>query len=186
MAKRSNKADDETMTLEEALATPVEKEPKAEVRKKAFVSTDGIMCRSVTPGSLFVDGPKTGMTYIFSDYGDETEIEYRDLKAMVMTKSINVFGPRIIVDDADFIAEMPQLSSFYDKQYSVKDLKKILDLPINEMVSKIKELPVNAQNNLKTLAASAIEKGTIDSIRKIRALDELWGTQFDFFSSTEE
>ena len=54
------------------------------------------------------------------------------------------------------------------------------------MVGKIKELPVNAQNNLKTLAASAIERGTIDSIRKIRALDELWGTQFDFFSSTEE
>lgn len=186
MAKRK----DEVNTLAELLEEETEVKEKAPVKtepkKKSFTSTDAILCRSVTPGELFVDGPKTGMTYSFSAYGDETEIEYRDLKALVMTKSVNIFGPRFVVQDADFIAEMPQLQDFYSKKFTTKDLKKILTLPVDEMLNAIKNLPESAESNLKSLAATAIDNGSLDSVRKIKALDNLWGTKFDVFSSPEE
>lgn len=159
----------------------VEKPEKVD-KKKAFVSTEGILCRSVTPGSLFVDGPKSGMMYTFAAYGDEAEIEYRDLKGLIMMKSPNVFAPRFVIEDKDFIAEVPQLDQFYTKQFSTKDLRKILELPVAEMISAIGKLPEGAQQNMKTIAATAISNGALDSIKKIKALDELWGTQFDAFS----
>lgn len=171
--------------VEEPVVEIVEKPTKAE-KKKDFKSTDGVVCRSVTPGSLFVDGPKSGMLYTFAAYGDEAEIEYRDLKGLIMMRSPNVFTPRFIVEDADFIAETPQLDAFYSKQFSTKDLRKILELSVEEMVTEIKKLPSGAQDNMKTLAATAIGEGNLDSIKKIKALDELWGTQFDAFSGSED
>ena len=171
--------------VEEPVVEIVEKPTKVE-KKKDFKSTDGVVCRSVTPGSLFVDGPKSGMLYTFAAYGDEAEIEYRDLKGLIMMRSPNIFTPRFIVEDADFIAETPQLDAFYSKQFSAKDLRKILELPVEEMVTEIKKLPSGAQDNRKTLAATAIGEGNLDSIKKIKALDELWGTQFDAFSGSED
>lgn len=171
--------------VEEPVVEIVEKPTKVE-KKKDFKSTDGVVCRSVTPGSLFVDGPKSGMLYTFAAYGDEAEIEYRDLKGLIMMRSPNIFTPRFIVEDVDFIAETPQLDAFYSKQFSTKDLRKILELPVEEMVEEIKKLPSGAQDNMKTLAATAIGEGNLDSIKKIKALDELWGTQFDAFSGSED
>ncbi len=171
--------------VEEPVVEIGERPTKAE-KKKDFKSTDGVICRSVTPGSLFVDGPKSGMLYTFAAYGDEAEIEYRDLKGLIMMRSPNIFTPRFIVEDADFIAETPQLDAFYSKQFSAKDLRKILELPVEEMVTEIKKLPSGAQDNMKTLAATAIGEGNLDSIKKIKALDELWGTQFDAFSGSED
>ena len=171
--------------VEEPVVEIVEKPTKAD-KKKDFKSTDGVVCRSVTPGSLFVDGPKSGMLYTFAAYGDEAEIEYRDLKGLIMMRSPNIFTPRFIVEDADFIAETPQLDAFYSKQFSTKDLRKILELPVEEMVAEIKKLPSGAQDNMKTLAATAIGEGNLDSIKKIKALDELWGTQFVAFSGSKD
>lgn len=188
--KERNKTNRETVeNIEEVKEEVLEEEtPKAKEKpkkKKVFVSTDGILCRSVTPGALFVDGPKSGMLYTFSNYGDETEIEYRDLKAMVMTQSVRLFSPNFVVEDEDFIAEVPQLAKFYEKQFTIKDLRKILFLPIDEMLDAIKNLPANAKDNLKSLAATAIDNGSLDSIRKIKALDEIFGTQFILFSTEE-
>ncbi len=167
--------------VEEVKEEKVKVEKKAK-KKKTFVSTDGILCRSVTPGALYIDGQKSGMTYVFANYGDETEIEYRDLKAMVMTQANRMFTPNFIVEDEDFISEIPQLAKFYEKQFTIKDLRKILELPVGEMVETINELPTGAKENMKSIVATAIENGTLDSIRKIRALDEIWGTSFAMFS----
>jgi hypothetical protein len=104
---------------------------------------------------------------------------------MVMTHSVRLFSPNFVVEDEDFIAEVPQLAKFYEKQFTVKDLRKILFLPIDEMLDAIKNLPANAKDNLKSLAATAIDNGSLDSIRKIKALDEVFGTQFILFSTEE-
>ena len=170
--------------VEEPMVEVIEKPTKVD-KKRDFKSTDGVVCRSVTPGSLFVDGPKSGMLYTFAAYGDEAEIEYRDLKGLIMMRSPNIFDPRFIIEDVDFIAETPQLDAFYSKQFSTKDLRKVLELPVSEMVEAIKKLPSGAQDNMKTIAATAIGEGNLDSIKKIKALDELWGTQFDAFSSED-
>lgn len=185
MAKHSEEIVETIETKESEPKAETVKEEKKTKKKKVFISTDGIMCKSVTPGSLYIDGPKSGMTYTFSNYGDETEIEYRDLKAMVMTQSVRLFTPNFVVEDEDFIAEVPQLAKFYEKQFSAKDLRNILFLPVNEMIEEINKLPTGAQENIKAIAATAVNNGSLDSIRKIRALDELWGTQFSVFSDEE-
>lgn len=148
-------------------------------QKKVFDQSEGVMCHSVTQGGLFVEGPKTSMIYRFIDYGDECEIEYRDLTALVRSKSSYVYHPYFIIDDEDFIAEFPQIVKFYDEQYSIKDLKAILKEDVYTMTEAIKKLPATAVENLKTIAATQISNGYIDSIAKVRTLNEIFGTELE-------
>lgn len=90
----------------------VSEEPKKKEKKK-FQQTDLIMCKSVVVGGLFLEGSKTKQIYQWNDYGDESEVEYRDLVAEVRSRSAYVFNPWFIVEDEDFIEEFPQLKQFY-------------------------------------------------------------------------
>lgn len=159
-----------------------EKAPK-KPKKKVFQPSEGIHCRSVVQGGLFMDGTKTQMTYRWVDYGDVVEVEYRDLVAEVRTHSPFVFNPFFIIDDDDFINEFPQLKQFYTQAYSMRELRDILNLPVNEMVAKMKELPKGAIESLKTIASSQVSSGRLDSVKKIKALDDFFGTDLNLLQS---
>jgi len=156
---------------------PVVKEKP--VQKKVFEQSDGVMCRSICSGMLFIQGPKTGMIYQFADYDDETEIEYRDLVAMVRSKDKNVYEPRIVIEDEDFLHEFSAIEKFYADQFKTRDLKAILNMNDNDMADAIKKLPKGAYENIKSIAAFQIANGYIDSRRKIKALNEIFGVDFD-------
>lgn len=156
------------------------KQNKSEPR--TFDPNDGILCRSVTHGKLFVDGLKTGMKYTFLDYDDESDIEYRDLVALVRARDKSVYNPRFIIMDEDFIAEYPTLKKFYSDHFSTKNIKEILTLPDNQMKEEISKLPKGAVDSLKSIAVNQIVSGEIDSVRKIKALDEAFGTDLSLLN----
>lgn len=149
---------------------------------KVFNPNDGIPCRSVTHGKLFVDGIKTGMKYMFIDYDDVADIEYRDLVALVRSRDKSVYNPRFIVMDEDFIAEYPTLKKFYNDHFSTKNIREILNMPDNQMKAEIAKLPKGAVDSLKSIAVNMIVSGEIDSIRKIKALDDAFGTDLSLLN----
>ena len=161
------------------------KEPEVIIKKevipvkKTFEQNDGIMCRSVCSGVLFIQGPKTGTIYQFTDYDDETEIEYRDLVAMVRSKDKNVYEPRIIIEDKDFLNEYSAVEDYYSSQFKTRDIKAILDMNEDEMVEAVKKLPRGALDNLKSIAAFQVANGYLDSRRKIKTLNEVLGIDLD-------
>lgn len=173
----------DVMESEEAAEEVKEEKTVKKPKKKTFQPSEGIKCRSVVQGGLFMDGQKTQMQYRWTDYGDEVEVEYRDLVAEVRTRSPFVFNPFFIVDDEDFINEFPQLKQFYMQSYSVRELRDILNLPVGEMVSKMKTLPKGAVESLKTIASSQVASGRLDSVKKIKALDEFFGTDLNLLQS---
>lgn len=152
-------------------------------KKKVFTQTDLIMCRSVTTGGLYMEGAKTKQLYQWSDYGDESEVEYRDLVAEIRSRSSYIFTPRFIIEDEDFVNENPQLKQFYSQYLGVKELREILNLPVAAMAKKIVELPAGAKDSLRNIASSMIASGAIDSVAKIKKLDELFDTDMEFLSS---
>lgn len=176
---------EEPVVIEEPVVT---KKPATATKpeRKVFDQSDGIKCRSITQGGLYMEGAKTHMLYEWVEYGDITEVEYADLAAAVRTKSSYVFGPMFIVDDEDFIKEFPQLKKFYTENYTVSDLEAILKMPLDKMAEEISLLPKSAVESLKVLAASSISDGTLDSVAKIKTLDELFGTNLSILAEFKE
>ena len=145
--------------------------------KKEFGQEDLILCRSMVSGQLFVDGVRSGLLYTFADYNDTCEIEYRDLIYLVRSyKDKTIYEPRIIIEDEDFIAENPKLAELYESMYTKGDLMEIINLPISQMVDTINALPMGCKNALKGITATMIDNGQLDSIQKIKALDEIFET----------
>ena len=161
----------------------VKAEPK--VAKKVFKDSDGIPCRSITQGALYMEGLKSHMLYEWVGYGDVTMVEYADLASAVRMKSQFLFAPTFIVDDDDFVEQMPRLKQFYTENYSTKDIEALLHIPIEKMKNEIATLPKSAIESLKSIAASAITSGTLDSIKRVKVLDELLNTNLSILAEFE-
>lgn len=170
----------EKKTVEEKV---VKTEPKVE--KKVFKDSDGIPCRSITQGALYMEGLKTHMLYEWVSYGDVTMVEYADLASAVRVKSQFLFAPTFIIDDEDFVDQMPQLKKFYTENYSAKDIEALLHMPIEKMKAEVAALPKSAVESLKSIAAAAIAGGTLDSIKRVKVLDELLGTSLSVLAEFE-
>lgn len=144
-------------------------------------TTEYILCRSVTNGGLNINC-KSGNVYEFTKYGDDCEIEYHDLATLVRKHSDHIFNPRFVIEDEDFILEFPQLQKVYEKLYTSDDIEAILNLPPEQMAEEIKSMPKSVYESLRSLIADKIANGSIDSVRKIRILSEIYDSDFNLLS----
>ena len=124
---------------------------------KKFKDTDMIRCVSCTAGKLVMVGMKTKDPYIWVSEGDTVDVPY--------------------IDDPDFIAQHKDLDTLYSRLYSKSDLMSVFDMPAARMKKAITQLPDGVKETVKSLAITAIENGSMDSISKIKAIDEIFGTQ---------
>lgn len=137
-----------------------------------------VPCRSITAGSLYMEGIRTQTLYKWVSEGDVIDVEYQDIEAAVRRNSDYVMRPLFIIDDEEVVERFPQLKKLYDNMYSLADLRGvILNLDVNSMKATILSLPIGAQESIKNLASSMIASGQLDSIKKVKALDEIFNTQ---------
>lgn len=173
----TSKSMTKTAKVEEEVV--LEETPKT--KKKTLQKPDYVLCRSVWAGGLNVIG-KSGDLYEFIDYGATCEIEYHDLVALIRKRSDHVFLPRFVVEDEYVLNEFPQLSNVYDELFTLGDITEILDLPISAMERELAKLPSTMTTTICNLISTQIAKGRIDSVKKIRALSDMYGSDFNFLS----
>lgn len=147
------------------------------IKERVFDQEDLIPCRSMVSGGLYITGYRSKIPYTWADYGDVVDVEYRDLIYMVRTNGdVSIYKPRIIVEDEDFVNQNPKLKNFYDSIHTESDLYSILTMDVNQMKETIKKLPEGCKTALKGIASTMIDDGRLDSVSKIKALDEIFGT----------
>ena len=86
--------------------------------------------------------------------------------------------PLFIIQDKEFVEQFPRLKNLYDTLYSIKDLQSVLtNLSPDDMKATILSLPEGAQESIKHIASKMISNRTLDSVRKIEYLDEIFDTK---------
>ena len=177
--KTVEKAVEKTPIEEEPVVkeeTPIKKEPKV-VRQ--FNQNDLILCRSVTAGWLGVSG-KSGQYYVFENFGDECEIEYQDLFALKSRHSQYIYAPLFVIENEELL-ENPRwkdVAEFYDDKVFKEDIDDVLNLPASSFENALRLLPKGLAKALQVKVAEKIEDGTFDSLKKIKAIDDVFGTDF--------
>ena len=166
---------------EEIVETEVKK-PVAKAHCK-YDLDEQITCRSITYGELLIVGPKSKLLYSWSNYGDTTPVEYQDLQALRSIRSAHLLKPRIIVEDEELIAQWGKdFENMYSKIVDV-DVEKILDLPLGKFKTALKNAPNGVQQAVKNIAGEKILDGSLDSLAKIKAIDEILGTDLKLYLS---
>jgi len=155
--------------------TKKEKAVQKTVRK--YAPTDRIPCRSLTYGELLLTGPKTKLLHTWANYGDVTEMEYQDLQALKSTRSSYLFKPRFIIEDEELVEQWAgDFKKMYDDIVEM-DVEALFRLPIGQLKAKLKKAPAGVQLAVKNMAGEKIMNGTLDSLAKIKAIDEVLDTQ---------
>ena len=157
---------------------------EVEVAKKTprkYAPDDMITCRSVTFGELLMTGKKSGLLYSWANHGDTTEVEYQDLQALKSTRSSYLFRPRFVVEDEELIAQWGKdFEKLYQDIVDV-DVEALFKLPVAQMRAKIKKAPRGVQQAVKNIAGEKILNGSLDSLAKIKAIDEVLGTDLKLY-----
>lgn len=150
--------------------------PKKSVKK--YAPTDLIECRSITGGELILVGDKTKLHYTWADYGDTAYVEYQDLQALQSRKSGFLTKPRFIIEDDELVEQWKSmLKPIYDK-INTESIEDFFELPIKKFEAQLKIIPVGLKEAVKTRAVQMIQSDELYDIRKVRAIDEAWGTDF--------
>lgn len=170
----------ETNTEEVSVA-----ETKKSVAKapRKYEPDEQVICRSITYGELLITGPKSKLLYSWSNYGDTTPVEYQDLQALRSIRSQHLLKPRIVIEDEELVAQWGKdFSDLYSKIADV-DVEKILDLPLGKFKAALKNAPKGVQQAVKNIAGEKIMDGSLDSLAKIKTIDEILGTDLKLYLS---
>nr|DAR08265.1 MAG TPA: hypothetical protein [Caudoviricetes sp.] len=168
-----------TRTKKAEVDASVEKETVAKVAPKKtprkFAMDDPILCKSVTFGELLLPGKKSQLLYTWANYGDTTEVEFQDLQALRSTRSAYLNAPYFVIEDEDLLEQWPEFKALYEKVAAI-DVDNLFNLPINQFKKRLREIPVGFKDSIKNIASDKILNGSLDSLTKINALDEILGT----------
>ena len=178
-AVAKNDTDIETVAVEkEVVEEKVEVAPPAVKTFKKFQPDEAIECRSVTAGELILIGPKTKLQYTWSDYGDTAYVEFQDLQALQSRKSNFIIKPRFIIEDEELVEQWSNmLKPIYDKIHE-RDLDTVFNLPVERFKAVLQSVPDGLRETIKTMAVQRIQSEELYDIRKVRAIDEGFGTDF--------
>lgn len=167
-----------TKKNQDAAINEASEKPTTKNAPKKYAPTDLIECRSVTGGELILVGDKTKLHYTWADYGDTAYVEYQDLQALQSRKSGFLTKPRFIIEDEELVEQWKSmLKPIYDK-INTKSIEDFFELPINKFEAQLKVIPVGLKEAVKTRAVQMINNDELYDIRKVRAIDTAWGTDF--------
>lgn len=177
MATRRKKPADEAVLTQ----APVIEPEAAPVVEREYEQYDLIPCRSLTSGTLYIDSTvtKSSNTYEWSDFGDVREIEYQDLIAMKQRHSAFIYRPTFMIEDKELLAQprWRDVAALYKSLFPAVDIEKLLRADANTLRKTLKNLLPAIQMSVSEYAADMIESGKLDSITKIKVIDEVCGTE---------
>ena len=171
-------------TKKETVSEGIEIATESKTTKKTarkFEPDDLIVCRSITFGELLLTGKKSKLLYSWANYGDTTEVEYQDLQALKSTRSSYLFKPRFIIEDEELVEQWGK--DFGDIYKNIEDIdaEDLLKLPVAQLRAKLKKASKGVQLAVKNIAGDKILNGSLDSLAKIKAIDEILGTDLKLY-----
>lgn len=183
MATKNVIENTEIEATEDVVVTETKKTKSAVKTTKKYAPSDMIPCRSITYGELLLTGTKSKLFYTWANYGDVTEMEFQDLQALKSTRSSYLFKPRFVIEDPELVEQWDNdLGKMYKEIIDV-DVEDMFKLPLAQFKSRLKKAPAGVQQAVKNIAGEKILNGTLDSLSKIKAIDEILGTDLKLYIS---
>lgn len=129
-------------------------------------------------GKLVYVSARTHERFVFDGFGDEQEIELRELRnAKSSAKSFFVnnyfmFGPEFA-----WVPGYLGMGKFYKNSIKPDEFEHLFDLPVDEIKAKLDKLTDGQKKSVNYMAREKIANGEIDSRKTIAMLEESLGVQ---------
>lgn len=177
--KKANNTEDIDNT--KGVNSVAEKDKSSAKSSRKYNPGDMIPCRSLTFGELLLTGTKSRLLYSWANYGDITEVEFQDLQALKSTRSSYLFKPRFVIEDEELAEQWSKDLGVMYKEIVDIDVEDLFKLSPAQFKAKLKNAPKGVQQAVKNIAGEKILNGSLDSLAKIKAIDEILGTDLTLY-----
>ena len=173
------KIEEETrQKIEAEMRQKIEAEMKANSKPKQIDRYKLVTLMSLTSGKLVYVSPRTGMKYIWGDYGDTVDLEMHEIQTMRTSTRSFLNEPHAIVLD-DEVCDYLGLNKDYGNLIDVKNIDEVFSFD-NE---KFEEVLDSAPRGIKMLiidrVKNKVKDGSFDSAKKIKILNEKYNLELE-------
>lgn len=133
-----------------------------------------VTVRNGFQGRLIYISPKTGETFEWDSFGDEQEMELRELKN-AKSSAKKFFINNWFMFDEDWIVDFLGVKDFYKHAISVDDFDSLFTKNINDLKKCLKDMSEGQKRSVAYRARVLIQNGEIDSIKTISTIEDVLG-----------
>ena len=162
--------------VETPVATSAAKATVTELPRDLYIP-----CVSLVRSGRLIYSSKRQMGYsvIWRNYMDTQYIELAELMAMRSSDPMFFSENWIMIDDEfehkDAVVQKLRIKDMYVNAPNMLELERLFVMPVDEMIHKIKSMSVSLKESVYLHAKEAVENGTLDSMRRIKAIEGALG-----------
>lgn len=181
MAARKTSAAAETAVATKEATVEVEspyKEDNTPIIPKQVDMSQYITVRNGFQGGLVFKNPKTGETFRWNEFGDEQDIELRDLKGMKSYAKTYFENNWFMFDKENhWVIDFLGLNQYYKFAIQLDDFDSLFDKPADEIKKTISKLSAGQKKSVAYRARQLVVEDKIDSRSAIRVLEDALGVE---------
>lgn len=179
--KAEEKVEVKDVAEEKVAEKEVEKTPTKPARAKRIEidKNELIVCRSTVSGRLIYKTSEN-QKIVWAEYNAEQELEMGELIRMKGAHPKFLNDILLVVDDEE-AAEYLGLNKLYDELFEADDLDSLLTKENAELKEILSKLPKGLKKTISTHARKLVEEGTLDSLGKIRLIEQELGVDLQMF-----
>lgn len=177
----TEKSNPKTLTKSAPQRSAAKATAKDVEEKQSFVAKDIDPNQYVTvkngfQGRLVYISKHTGEKFVWDSFGDEQDIELSELKR-AKSASKKFFINNLFMFDEPWIVDYLGMGQYYKYAIKVEDFDKLFDDPIESIEESISHMSSGQKKSIAYRARQLIKNGTIDSNKKIAALEKALDTE---------
>lgn len=161
-----------------------EQEVKEVTKPKPIIPKDVdpnqyITVRNGFQGRLIYVSKKSGETFEWDGFGEEQEMELRELRAAKNSynKAFYVNNWFMFNQEDDWVIDYLGVRQYYKNAIGIDDFDEIFNLPANELKKKISALSDGQKKSVEYRAKTLIGEQKIDSLKVISVLEDALGVE---------
>lgn len=148
---------------------------KTPIRKKEIDRFEPIPVMNVTNGKLIYVSKKTGAEWVWGDYGDIEYVEFQELLTMRSGQKRFLDEPFLLILEED-VVDYLGLNKMYDSMINLDSLDDIFKLNQKDFEEIVEKSPKGIKHSIVTRARQKVENETLDSVKKIKYINERFNT----------
>lgn len=133
-----------------------------------------VTVRNGFQGRLIYISSKTGETFEWDSFGDEQEMELRELKN-AKSSAKKFYINNWFMFDEDWIVDFLGVKEFYKHAVSIEDFDSLFTKSANELKKCLKDMSDGQKRSVAYRARVLIKDGEIDSMKTISTIEEVLG-----------
>lgn len=163
---------------EEIKNTTTSTEAKTQIIPKDIDPNQYVVVRNGFQGKLVYVSPRSGEVFTWDSFGDEQEIELKELKnAKSSCKKMFENNWFMFDEENDWVIDYLGVRQFYKSELNIDNFDSVFSLSTDEMKETINTMSVGLKKSVAYRARQLILEGAIDSRKAIATLEEVLNTE---------